>query len=322
MTLLRWLLCCTLTAALVLPAPAAFAADAFEDDDGTPYEKAIEKLARRGVATGCTDGAFCPYDAVGRGGAAAMLSAAFELPSTGRDHFSDDDETKHEDAINRLAAAGVSKGCEKDTYCIGDRLVRAQMATLLVRIADLPPTKDTYFTDTGGVHTDAINRLAAAGLTAGCTAKASRFCPDEQVRRGELAVFVARALDIVPRATLGKQLAAKRKKALEATRRRKARQAERRRKAQQARRRRRAAVEPRGVWDRLAACEAGGNWSINTGNGYYGGLQFSLGSWRAVGGSGYPHRTSRSEQIKRGKRLKARQGWGAWPSCTRRLGLR
>lgn len=76
------------------------------------------------------------------------------------------------------------------------------------------------------------------------------------------------------------------------------------------------------VWDRLAQCEAGGNWAINTGNGYYGGLQFTLGSWRAVGGTGYPHQASREEQIARGKMLQARQGWGAWPACTSKLGLR
>lgn len=76
------------------------------------------------------------------------------------------------------------------------------------------------------------------------------------------------------------------------------------------------------AWDRLAKCEAGGNWSINTGNGYYGGLQFTLGSWRAVGGKGYPHHASREEQIKRGTMLKNRGGWGNWPGCSRKLGLR
>jgi LysM repeat protein len=75
------------------------------------------------------------------------------------------------------------------------------------------------------------------------------------------------------------------------------------------------------VWDRLAACESGGNWAINTGNGYYGGLQFTLGSWQAVGGSGYPNQASRSEQIKRGQMLQARSGWGNWPACSAKLGL-
>ena len=77
-----------------------------------------------------------------------------------------------------------------------------------------------------------------------------------------------------------------------------------------------------GVWDRLAQCESGGNWSINTGNGFYGGLQFTLSSWQAVGGTGLPSQASKSEQIARAEMLKARQGWGAWPACSAKLGLR
>ena len=76
------------------------------------------------------------------------------------------------------------------------------------------------------------------------------------------------------------------------------------------------------VWDQLARCESGGNWAINTGNGYYGGLQFSLSTWRAVGGSGLPSDASREEQIARAESVLARQGWGAWPACSAKLGLR
>jgi uncharacterized protein YabE (DUF348 family) len=76
------------------------------------------------------------------------------------------------------------------------------------------------------------------------------------------------------------------------------------------------------VWDRLAQCESGGNWSINTGNGYYGGLQFSLSTWRAYGGSGYPHQNSRAQQIAIAQKLQAAAGWGQWPACSRKLGLR
>lgn len=82
------------------------------------------------------------------------------------------------------------------------------------------------------------------------------------------------------------------------------------------------AVASGSVWDRLAACESGGNWAINTGNGFYGGLQFTLSSWQAVGGSGYPNMASREEQIARAEKLLALQGWGAWPACTAKLGLR
>jgi hypothetical protein len=74
------------------------------------------------------------------------------------------------------------------------------------------------------------------------------------------------------------------------------------------------------TWDRLAQCEASGNWSTNTGNGYYGGLQFSLTSWQRFGGTGYPHEASKATQISIGKRLQAADGWGAWPGCARHLG--
>jgi resuscitation-promoting factor RpfB len=76
------------------------------------------------------------------------------------------------------------------------------------------------------------------------------------------------------------------------------------------------------VWDKLAECESGGNWSINTGNGYYGGLQFSLSTWRAYGGSGMPHEASREEQIAIAEKLQADAGWGSWPACSSKLGLR
>lgn len=75
------------------------------------------------------------------------------------------------------------------------------------------------------------------------------------------------------------------------------------------------------VWDRLAQCESGGNWSINTGNGFYGGIQFDLSSWQDAGGSGLPSNASRAEQIKRGKIWQARYGWNPWPACSRKLGL-
>lgn len=76
------------------------------------------------------------------------------------------------------------------------------------------------------------------------------------------------------------------------------------------------------VWDRLAQCESGGNWAINTGNGYYGGLQFSLSTWRAWGGSGYPHQASRETQIAVATKMRdASGGYGAWPHCSSVLGL-
>ena len=79
---------------------------------------------------------------------------------------------------------------------------------------------------------------------------------------------------------------------------------------------------PDAVWDQLAQCESGGRWNINTGNGYSGGLQFSPSTWRAFGGSGAAHQASRGQQIAVAERVLASQGWGAWPACSRKLGIR
>ncbi|MBO0840016.1 MAG: LysM peptidoglycan-binding domain-containing protein [Sciscionella sp.] len=73
-------------------------------------------------------------------------------------------------------------------------------------------------------------------------------------------------------------------------------------------------------WDAVAQCESGGNWSINTGNGFYGGLQFTQSTWHAYGGSGSPQNASRSEQIRVANRVLASQGPGAWPVCSKRAG--
>ncbi|MEV7193228.1 transglycosylase family protein [Streptomyces sp. NPDC093510] len=78
-----------------------------------------------------------------------------------------------------------------------------------------------------------------------------------------------------------------------------------------------------GVWDRIARCESGGNWQINTGNGYYGGLQFSAGTWRAYGGGAYAptaDKASKAQQIAVATKVQRAQGWGAWPTCSARAG--
>ena len=70
-----------------------------------------------------------------------------------------------------------------------------------------------------------------------------------------------------------------------------------------------------GNWDAVAQCESGGNWAINTGNGYYGGLQFTQSTWEANGGSGSASNASREEQIRVAENVLATQGPGAWPVC-------
>ena len=85
------------------------------------------------------------------------------------------------------------------------------------------------------------------------------------------------------------------------------------------------AVAPSGsVWDELAACESGGNWSINTGNGFYGGLQFDYNTWLSNGGGAYAPRAdlaTRDEQIAVATSLQAARGWSPWPACAAKLGL-
>jgi hypothetical protein len=70
-------------------------------------------------------------------------------------------------------------------------------------------------------------------------------------------------------------------------------------------------------WDAIAACESGGNWSINTSNGFLGGLQFTLSTWHANGGAGSPVNASRAEQIRVAENVVKSQGLGAWPVCGR-----
>ncbi|MCK2201354.1 resuscitation-promoting factor [Corynebacterium callunae] len=86
-----------------------------------------------------------------------------------------------------------------------------------------------------------------------------------------------------------------------------------------------AAVAGNSVWDQLAQCEAGGNWAIDTGNGYSGGLQFAASTWQAYGGGAYSATAagaSREQQIAIAEKVQAAQGWGAWPACTASLGIR
>ncbi len=81
---------------------------------------------------------------------------------------------------------------------------------------------------------------------------------------------------------------------------------------------------PVGVWDRLAQCESGGRWDLNVGA-FDGGLQFHPATWRGFGGERYAKyawQATREEQIDIAEMVKARQGWGAWPACSRKLGLR
>ena len=113
--------------------------------------------------------------------------------------FRDDDGLAYEDAIIRLAAAGVTSGCSSDRFCPYGYVSRAQMATFLQRAMGLRPLSiDFFWDDTFSGHESAINAIAAAKISLGCGS--GRYCPSSTVSRGEIATFLARALGL-PRAS-------------------------------------------------------------------------------------------------------------------------
>jgi hypothetical protein len=176
----------------------------FLDDDNSPHEGAIEAIAAIGVTKGCNppvNNLFCPADPVTRGQMAAFLDRALDLPATSTSPFTDSGGV-FQGAINRLAAAGITKGCNPPAntrYCPNDPVTRGQMAAFLDRALDLPATSTSPFTDSGGVFQGAINRLAAAGITKGCNPPANtRYCPSNPVLREQMATFLMRGLELTP----------------------------------------------------------------------------------------------------------------------------
>ena len=170
----------------------------FTDDDGSTHEENIEAMVVAGITQGCEENLYCPDKEITRAQVASFLDRALELPGTDTDFFSDDDGSAHEDSINRIAAAGITQGCEETLYCPTRPLNRAQMATLLVgALAGLSPATTDYFTDDdGSTHEDAINRIAAAGITTGC--ETGLYCPTRPLNRAQMATLLVRALGLEP----------------------------------------------------------------------------------------------------------------------------
>lgn len=109
--------------------------DFFTDDDGIVHEGAINRVRKAGITQGCdqTPTLYCPDRRVTRGQMASFLSRALDLPPASDDYFNDDNGNAHEDAINRIAEAGISPGCGTNRFCPGGQLTRAQMAAFLHR---------------------------------------------------------------------------------------------------------------------------------------------------------------------------------------------
>lgn len=179
----------------------------FIDDDGSTHEPSIEAIYAERITLGCDDRGirFCPEEAITRGQMAAFLVRSLSLPPTSEDFFSDDDDSIFERDINRIAAAGITLGCNPpaNTHFCPDRAMnRGEMATLLVRSFPdkMPDDAPNAFTDDNSdVHEANIDKIAAARITVGCNPPSNtHYCPRNDVIRAEMASFLVRALGLDP----------------------------------------------------------------------------------------------------------------------------
>lgn len=167
------------------------------------HRSAVEALDAAGVlrGTGCASGRLCPQEPMPRWAMAVWLVRVLDgddPPRPGRSRFVDVESWRWwSPHVERLADLGVTKGCRTSParFCPHRPVGRAQMASFLQRAFRLSPAPSARFTDTGGsTHESAIDALAAAGITVGCSADPPRYCPNVAVTRAQMASFLHRAL--------------------------------------------------------------------------------------------------------------------------------
>jgi hypothetical protein len=171
---------------------------AFIDIGTTMHAGAIKELHALGYLFGCNYRKACPHEQLTRGEAAAFLSRTLRLPIASKDYFNDDSGSTFEGVINRLAEAGITKGCNPPVntlYCPDRTMTRAEFASMMVRALKLGGfAADAFGDDSGHSAETDINVFAAAGLTRGCGS--DRFCPDDPLPRDESATFFYRSLSL------------------------------------------------------------------------------------------------------------------------------
>ena len=173
----------------------------FADDDDSAFAADIEWLAAAGITRGCNpphNTLFCPNQSVTRGQMAAFLSRAFDYTDATPAGFVDTVGHTFEADIDKLAAAGVTRGCGKPealTFCPDDLVSRGQMAAFLVRAYAYSDIGDVQFVDIDQSPFAAdILKLATAGVTLGCNPPVrDQYCPDRSVTRAQMAAFLHRA---------------------------------------------------------------------------------------------------------------------------------
>jgi hypothetical protein len=198
-----------LAAILATAVGAALAAElppggTFVDDDGSIFEGDIEAIGGEGITRGCnppTNNRFCPDRTVTRGQMAAFLVRALGLPPASSDYFVDDSGSVFEDDINRIADAGITRGCNpplNDRFCPDRTVTRGQMAAFLVRAFGYTDDGggNRFDDDDGSVFERDIDALSVAGVTKGCGPR--RYCPSKGVTRAQMAAFLTRALGLTP----------------------------------------------------------------------------------------------------------------------------
>jgi hypothetical protein len=175
----------------------------FDDTGGSVFEADIEWMAAEGITKGCNpplNDKYCPEASVTRGQMAAFLVRALNLTERLDNRFIDDDGSIFEADIERLAAAGITKGCNppaNDRFCPDSNVTRGQMAALLVRALGYTDDGggDLFTDDDDSIFEGNIDRLGTAGVTKGCNPPTNdRYCPSGNVTRGQMAAFLHRAL--------------------------------------------------------------------------------------------------------------------------------
>ncbi len=198
-----------LLAAVLLLAPGSIGAQdeplpggRFFDDNETMHEPNIEAIAAIGVTEGCVpEGtAFCPEQNVSREQMASFLARALDLEPRSTSYEDVDSTGTHAGSIAAIRHAGITFGCNAQgtRFCPHDPVSREQMASFLVRALDLTPRSMGPFEDVSGTHLAAVNAIALEGITLGCDAQGTLFCPKNSVTRAQMASFIARGLELDP----------------------------------------------------------------------------------------------------------------------------
>ncbi|MDJ0499176.1 MAG: M23 family metallopeptidase, partial [Acidimicrobiia bacterium] len=174
----------------------------FRDDEESVHQENIDRIFEAGITRGCNpplNDRYCPRREITRGQMAAFLRRNLELPAVEDDFFNDDGSSIFEGDINALAAAGVAFGCDEESFCADDPLLRDEFAEFFVRAYgyDNPDEIDFFVDDDGNPFEAAINKLANHGITLGCNPPDNdNYCPTRSLSREEMASFFVRALDL------------------------------------------------------------------------------------------------------------------------------